>query len=595
MTTIILEGPIAEVREREVRLLHKVADQVGGLGEDGQRDRARLQQNASDLSQMFFLIVVIGEFNAGKSSFVNSVLGDEVLPMGITPTTDAIELVRYGKEKSKQPTIREDGTVREWVHPNTGAPGVVIVDTPGTGSVFAKHERIAKDFLSRSDLVIFLLSAKRAFAQTEKIYLELARDYGKKIILVINQVDLLDKKELKEVQSFVQQQIKELLNLEPPLFLISAKNALKGNRGSGLFSSTPSADESGVDKVREYLRDAFIKVPPAKQKLYAQLDFLDSMVSRYNQHVNSKLDLVTNDERQAKQLREELEKQATTLNEQMTTSMRELDKVFDQIRERGRKFIGDNLSLNRSFRVINKEEARTKFEAEVVGSSLQQINGISEDYVNAVVDSSRRYWRGIIERLNKLEALLKDQVVSPDAGTYSDQRTALQEAIAIADAQLKSYTDNNIAQNLHDMFSENIFWFVTGMTSLIGGVIAFLSAAAIQGGISALGGAVIGLPFVVLGGGAAYVYYRKLRNDAQEELDNRLEALKKSYRQALQDLTDRERNRLLQYGQQILAPVFSHLDVLADNYRRQHSALQESEVESKTLRKDIDSIHIVTG
>lgn len=595
MTTIILEGPIAEVREREVRLLHQVADQIGNLGEDGQRDKARLQQNASDLSQMFFLIVVIGEFNAGKSSFVNAMLGDEVLPMGITPTTDAIELVRYGKDKSKQPTMREDGTIREWVHPNTGAPGVVIVDTPGTGSVFARHEKIAKDFLSRSDLVIFLLSAKRAFAHTEKLYLELARDYGKKIILVINQMDLLDKKEQKEVETFVRQQIKELLNLEPPMFMISAKNALKGNRGSGLFSSAPSTDESGVDKVRQYLRDAFIKVPPAKQKLYAQLDFVDSAVNRYMQVLNTKLDLVVNDERQAKQLREELEKQATTLNEQMGSSMRELDKVFDQMRERGRKFISDNLSLNRSFRVINKEEARAKFEAEVVGSSLQQINAISEDYVNAVVDSSRRYWRGIIDRLSRLEALLKEQVASPDAGTYADQRVALQEAIAIADAQLKSYTDNNIAQNLHDMFSENIFWFVTGMTTMLGGLFAFIGAAAIQGGISALGGAVIGLPLVVLGGGAAYVYYRKLRNDAYEELDARLENLKTSYRQALQDLTDRERNRLLQYGQQILAPVFSHLDVLADTYRRQHSTLKESETESKTLRKDIDGIQIVTG
>jgi predicted GTPase len=122
-------------------------------------------------------------------------LGDEVLPMGITPTTEVIELIRYGANKSKKPEMRADGNIREWTHPNTGAPGVVIVDSPGTGSVFARHERIAKDFLSRSDLVIFVISAKRAFAQTEKIYLELARDYGKKIVLVINQIDLLEKKE----------------------------------------------------------------------------------------------------------------------------------------------------------------------------------------------------------------------------------------------------------------------------------------------------------------------------------------------------------------------------------------------------------------
>src|SRR5687768_8801084 len=195
MANIVLEGPIAEVREREVRLLHNIATEVAQFGEAGQEDKERLQQSSADLREMFFMLVVIGEFNAGKSSFVNALLGDELLPMGITPTTEAIELIRYGKEKSRNAEIKEEGRLREWRHPSTGGPGVVIVDTPGTGSVFARHEEVAKNFLSRSDLVIFLISAKRAFAQTEKLYLELAKNYGKKIIVVINQADLLDAKE----------------------------------------------------------------------------------------------------------------------------------------------------------------------------------------------------------------------------------------------------------------------------------------------------------------------------------------------------------------------------------------------------------------
>ena len=197
MTNIVLEGPIADLREREVQLLFNVAEQIGTFGDEAVTDKARLIQNAGDLRDMFFLVVIVGEFNAGKSTFVNALLGDELLPTGITPTTEMIELVRYGNKQAK-PEIKQDA-IREWQHPNTGSPGVVIVDTPGTGSVFAKHERIAKQFLSRSDLVLFLLSAKKAFAQTERLYLELARDYGKKIILVLNQVDLLDRKERKEV------------------------------------------------------------------------------------------------------------------------------------------------------------------------------------------------------------------------------------------------------------------------------------------------------------------------------------------------------------------------------------------------------------
>ena len=69
MTSIVLEGPIADAREQEVRLLHEVADILGQMGADSAADRKRLQQNAADLQEMFFLVVVVGEFNAGKSTF----------------------------------------------------------------------------------------------------------------------------------------------------------------------------------------------------------------------------------------------------------------------------------------------------------------------------------------------------------------------------------------------------------------------------------------------------------------------------------------------------------------------------------------------
>ena len=79
MTNIVLEGPIADAREREVQLLTRIAQQVTGFGDDGQADRDKLHQNAEDLRQMFFMVVIIGEFNAGKSTFVNALLGEEVL------------------------------------------------------------------------------------------------------------------------------------------------------------------------------------------------------------------------------------------------------------------------------------------------------------------------------------------------------------------------------------------------------------------------------------------------------------------------------------------------------------------------------------
>lgn len=597
MTSIILEGPIAEIREREVKLLFDIAENISGLSQaDSTIDKERLLQNAADLRDMFFMVVVIGEFNAGKSTFVNALVGDELLPTGITPTTEVIELIRYGNQKSQVTKNTEQSTVREWTHPNTGSPGVVIVDTPGTGSVFAKHERIAKQFLSRSDMVLFLLSAKKAFAQTERIYLEMARDYGKKIILVLNQVDLLDKQELKEVEAFVKKQVSEMVNLEPPLFAVSAKKALQGKRVGGIFSRVAS-DESGMDTVREYLQKIFGQVPPAKQKLVVQLDFADSMIKKYQHSTQEDARLAGADKAYAEQLREELETQAGGLSERLNTSMRELDRVFDGVQERGHRFINQNLTLSKGLRAPDKDMVREKFEKEVVGTALSQISDISEDYVSAVVDSSRRYWRNIIDRLNKLQALMEKEVSSPDAGSYAEQRTALQEAIAIADSELKTYKENNLAESLRDTFATNMSRFTMSVTGLVGGILGIVIGVAAAGAPASTAIGVIGAltlgPALAIGGTAGVLLYgRKIRRDANKELDERLAKLRESYHQALQDMTERERTRLLQYGQEILAPVFSRLEVLAKRYREQQEKLETLGKTSKELRAELDRIDV---
>lgn len=596
MTNIVLEGPIADLREREVKLLFNIAEEIAKSGDEATEDRDRLKRNAADLRDMFFMVVIVGEFNAGKSTFVNALLGDELLPTGITPTTEYIEIVRYGDKRSKDGTVKENDALREWTHPNTGIPGVVIVDTPGTGSVFAKHERTAKQFLSRSDLVLFLLSAKKAFAQTEKLYLELARDYGKKIILVLNQVDLLDKNERKEVEAFVKQQVSELVDLDPPLFGISAKQALQGKRGSGIFSRV-TGDESGITELRKYLEQIFERVPPAKQKLVAQLDFADSIISRYRSRIDDHIQVTGADKAYAEQLKEELNTQAEGLSDRLNTTMSELERVFDTLRERGRTFISNNLTLAKGFRAPDKERIRSKFEEEVIGNAITQISDISEDYVNAVVDSSRRYWRNIIERLNKIEALMEQEIGTPDAGSYAEQRTALQEAIAIADHELKSYRENNLAENLRDTFATNLSRFTTSITGAIAGVIALIVGVAASGPITAtavgvIGAMVVGPALLVGGAGGALLYGRKLRNDANQQLDERLKKLRESYRHALQDMTDRERTRLLQYGQEILSPVFSRLEVLAKRYQGQRSALITLSDESQRLRTELDRIHV---
>jgi hypothetical protein len=354
-----------------------------------------------------------------------------------------------------------------------------------------------------------------------------------------------------------------------------------------------------MNPVREYLKETFQRVPPAKQKLYAQLDFVDSIVRKYREHIDQQASMITNDTALAESLRKELERQAEGLDEQLATAKRELDRVFEGVEQRGRDFIRENLTIQRAGRALNETEMRADFEKQVVNGAINQITNISEQYVNAVVDNSRRYWRSILDRLTELETNLSQDPGSVDASGYAEQRAALQEAIAIADRELKSYTDQSLAEDLRNTFRTNLIGFSAGFTAMLGGAIAVALGVAAPGAVTATAGAVIAAvivgPALLVGGlSAAALYWRKLKRDAVRELETRLETLRNSYHQAMVDLTHRERTRLLQYGQQILAPVFSQLSVMNERYTQQKAALDEVGERSRKLRAEIDAITIIT-
>jgi small GTP-binding protein len=598
-TGITLTGPMAELREREIRLFYDLAEYAGANGPTGAEDRQRLLDTAADLREMFFMVVVIGEFNAGKSTFVNALLGDELLQMGITPTTDTIELVRYAPTKTRNPD-QKDGAIRVWGHPNTSIPGVVIVDTPGTGSVFQKHEQIAKSFLHRSDLVIFVISAKRAFAETERLYLELAKNYGKKIIIVINQSDLLDQRELGEVKAFVHKQVDELLSIRPPIFLVSAKKALLGEKasgtGGGLFPNrvrSGDGDEWGMNGVREYLRETFENVPPTKQKLLTQLELFRTIANKYRDSIQGKLTLIGTDTNAAEDLKREIDQQADGLDAQLKKTLGELHTTFDGVRSRGSAFIEKHINVVQALRSngINKETLHTEFNNDVIGDSLTRAASISEHYVNSVIDGGRAYWRSVIERLNKMEVLLREESSNMDAATYADQRAALQEAMTMADVEMKSHADHKLIEAIQTDFDANTRNFLySTVGSAIGAFAAFL-AVITPGAIAihplAVLGVAIGGPAAILGAGAAIAFWRKTVADAQRKLNESIQTIEENYKGSLVQLTTHERNRLVQYGGQVLSPVFSQLQALAGRYKDQQRKLDDFLDRARGIESDL--------
>ncbi len=553
-----MTGALDVLRLEGIGLLEGIGETLAEFGDDAGEDRQKLQDVARDLRDSFFLVTVVGEFNAGKSTFVNALLGEELLPTGITPTTATIDIVLYGNPPRRSPSIRDDG-LREWAHPGTGAPGVALVDTPGTGSVFRAHERLALEFLHRSDLVLFVISARRALAQAGRDYLELAQRYGKKIVIIINQIDQLEPAEQAEVRRFVERQARELLNLEPMIFMVSARQDLDGG----------NAGQDGMNALRAHLMSLIRHAPPAQQKLLAQLDLAERLTQGWLGRTRQQMTTLQTDRSRVDEVQLELVQQSRGLDAHLQETLGNSDQVFADLRLRGHRFLGQNLSLRNWGRARQQTSLQEAFQVEVVGRSLQDLDQLGSAFVGVLLDQSRVYWRGVIERLQQLADLLEQEPGGLDASVYASQRESLQEALRLARSELEAGVGEGALDEMRSSGLARINNLATSSLAALGGTLVTLLGVAAPGPVLGAGAAALALPAVVVGAPLALVAsaltlrrYRRLQSQTLEEFDARIRQMRESFRDALQNVSDQERIRLTQYGQQVLVPVYSRMDAL---------------------------------
>ncbi len=130
-------------------------------------DEDILRETIQQLDELF-LLVVVGEFNSGKTAVINALLGQPLLEEGVTPTTTRIHLIRRGEPGMT--VLGEDQILVTF--PVEFLSAMTIVDTPGTNAVMRRHEAITSHFVPRSDLVLFVTSADRPFTESERVFLE---------------------------------------------------------------------------------------------------------------------------------------------------------------------------------------------------------------------------------------------------------------------------------------------------------------------------------------------------------------------------------------------------------------------------------------
>lgn len=254
---------LADERALLTSVLDFLASEVPDIPEAALLEEARVALDDP------FLLVVAGEFNSGKSSVINALLGASVLREGILPTTNEISVLRASRGGETRPRTQAcaDGHFDVFL-PSPLLQRVSIVDTPGTNVILERQQRLTEEFIPRADLVLFVLSADRPLTQSEVAFLTYIRQWEKRVVFALNKVDALaSPAEVELVRAFVAQNAAQLLGTTQgveEVFPVSARAALAAKQATGLahlpwgrppsaLAAQPAWAQSGFDALEAFV------------------------------------------------------------------------------------------------------------------------------------------------------------------------------------------------------------------------------------------------------------------------------------------------------------------------------------------------------
>ena len=409
----ILDEHWKKLAEREKMLLEGVVEFLEEFGAP-KEDTGLVRQKLDDLGELF-LLVVVGEFNAGKSAFVNALLGAEISMEGVTPTTDRITVLRYAEQPEERE--RREG-VLERGYPNDFLREVAIVDTPGTNAIIRHHEELSRSFVPRSDLVLFVTSADRPFTESERGYLELIRDWGKKIVLVVNKVDLLRGDEDREqVRSFVEEGVRSMLGLKPPIYFVSAYLARKAKApGLGGLESDALLSASGFGELEGYVRGLLDEEGRLRLKLESPLGVVEELVRRYGLTVNERLGLLADDFKMSENVETQLDAYTEDMRRDFEARLAEMENIVLRMSERGDAWLEENIRLMNVRELLRQEKVRDRFKDEVVSDTEGLIDERVQELIDWMVDRNLKQWRSVVDYVNRRRQARYDEHIIGDVG-----------------------------------------------------------------------------------------------------------------------------------------------------------------------------------
>jgi small GTP-binding protein len=574
----ILSEREQDLRAREQELLDRLAAALERFGSDVDADDLRRFREAREQLAGLFLLVVAGEFNSGKSSFINALLGERVLPEGVTPTTDRINRLRYGPEVSEQLV---EAFLLDRTYPADVLREITVVDTPGTNAIIRRHEELTRDFIPRADLVLFVTSADRPFTESERGFLEQIREWGKKIVFVVNKIDILGSaEERSQVIEFVRQHASALLGETPRLFAVSAREA-QAARADG---SVDRWAASGFDSVDTYLVRTLDQEERVRLKLLNPLNVGLRLTARYKDVAFERLKLLAEDVETIQNIDRQLALFHDEMVRDVEPRLSRLDLLLSDMEQRGVRFFEETMRIGRIRTLMDSDGVRRAFEREVIGDTPAQLEAETGRVIDWIVERNLKAWQdvsGYIER-RRIDRH-REGMVGEVGGSFTYNRQALLESIGrVARDVVGSYDREAEARAIANDVQGTFATTALAQAGALG--LGTLVVTVLTGAVADVTGLLLAAALAVSG---FYVIPRK-RRQAQREFARRIAELRTRLRDGLTRQVHLEISQSADRINQAIAPYRRFVQSAQQELTDARGALVATEDSLLRLRADIE-------
>jgi GTP-binding protein EngB required for normal cell division len=575
----LLSPAAASVLARERALLGR----LHALLAETDADEATLRRLA-DLTEGLdglFLLLVVGEFNAGKSSVVNALFGETVMEEGPVPTTDKITVLRHG---ARAEAHRRGDYVTERHHPHPLLRHLALVDTPGTNSIIREHQALTEDFVPRADLVLFVTSYDRPLTESERVFLDfIHRGWGKSVVVVLNKADLAGgeadpEAALAQVVEHVREGFRRHFGFVPRVFPVAARLAFAAKRA---HPHDPAADTrwaaSGFAPFETFLTDTLTAGERLALKLTAPLDAAEGLAAGMFDRLDTRRAVLEKDEAGLAALRARFAEKEAALREAFGRAAAEVDRELLEMEKRGVRFLDDTIRIAGLGLLRDRDRFKEEFNRQVVRDAERRIEERTGEAVDTLLRHVYELWNETYAHLAAQRAAAQTAGGERDAFLYNRDEV-FRDVMREAKRSIDQYDLHEEARRILENARATAALFAGTQVAALGlGALATVIVAAtafdVTGGFVAAGALAL----------SGFVLLPRQKKKAIREFTTRVEALRADLGRALRAQLDEEVEEAMGRVHRLVEPLARHT---ADARTRLDAAAAESDA----VRADLDAL-----